>query len=62
MSMARLVITAVIVEGRSQADVARAYGVAESRVSKLVARYRTDGDTGSSTMHHLTEMFGGSFA
>ena len=44
MSKARLVITAVIVEGRSQADVARAYGVSKGWVSKLVARYRTDGD------------------
>ncbi len=46
MSKARLVITAVIVEGRSQADVARAYGVSKGWVSKLVARYRTDGDRG----------------
>jgi transposase InsO family protein len=45
MSKARLVITAVIVEGRSQADVARSYGVSKGWVSKLVARYRTDGDT-----------------
>jgi transposase InsO family protein len=44
MSKARLVITAVIVEGRSQADVARAYGVSKGWVSKLVARYRTDGE------------------
>ena len=33
MSKARLVITAVIVEGRSQADVARAYGVSKGWVS-----------------------------
>ena len=45
MSKARLVITAVIVEGRSQADVARAYGVSKGWVSKLVARYRAEGDT-----------------
>jgi transposase InsO family protein len=44
MSKARLVITAVIVEGRSQADVARSYGVSKGWVSKLVARYRIDGD------------------
>ena len=44
MSKARLVITAVIVEGRSQADVARAYGVSKGWVSKLVARYRVEGD------------------
>ena len=44
MSKARLVITAVMLEGRSQADVARAYGVSKGWVSKLVARYRSDGD------------------
>src|SRR4051812_36780572 len=44
MSKARLVITAVIVEGRSQADVARAYGVSKGWVSKLVGRYRVEGD------------------
>ena len=45
MSKARLVITAVVVEGRSQADVARSYGVSKGWVSKLVARYRAEGDT-----------------
>jgi transposase InsO family protein len=44
MSKARLVITAVVLEGRSQADVARAYGVSKGWVSKLVARYRAEGD------------------
>jgi transposase InsO family protein len=45
MSKARLVITAVVVEGRAQAEVARAYGVSKGWVSKLVARYRAEGDT-----------------
>ncbi|WP_345455507.1 helix-turn-helix domain-containing protein, partial [Actinoallomurus oryzae] len=45
MSKARLVITAVVVEGRSQAEVARAYGVSKGWVSKLVARYRAEGAT-----------------
>jgi len=45
VSKARLVITAVVVEGRSQADVARSYGVSKGWVSKLVARYRAEGDT-----------------
>jgi transposase InsO family protein len=45
MSKARLVITAVVLEGRSQADVARDYGVSTWWVSKLVARYRAEGDT-----------------
>jgi transposase len=44
MSIARLVITAVNVEGRAQADVARAYAVSKGWVSKLVARYRAEGD------------------
>src|SRR4051794_39930976 len=45
MSKARLVITAVVLEGRSQAEVAAAYGVSKGWVSKLVARYRAEGDT-----------------
>lgn len=44
MSRARLVITAVVLEGRSQAEVARAYGLSRSWVSRLVARYRDVGD------------------
>jgi transposase InsO family protein len=44
MSKARLVITAVVVERRSQAEVARAYGVSKGWVSKLVARYRAEGE------------------
>jgi transposase InsO family protein len=43
VSKARLVITAVVVEGRSQIEVARAYGVSKGWVSKLVARYRVEG-------------------
>jgi len=45
VSKARLVITAVVVEGRSQAEVARAYGVSKGWVSKLVTRYRLEGNT-----------------
>ncbi|MDG5487003.1 helix-turn-helix domain-containing protein, partial [Mycolicibacterium gadium] len=45
MSKARLVITAVVVEGRSQSEVAREYGVSQSWISRLVARYRTEGET-----------------
>ena len=44
MSKARLVITAVVVEGRSQAETARAYGVSKGWVSKLMARYRAEGE------------------
>ena len=44
MSKARLVITAVVAEGRSQGDVSRAYGVSQGWVSRLVARYRAEGE------------------
>ena len=44
MSKARLVITAVVVEGRSPREVATAYGVARSWVYELVARYRVEGE------------------
>jgi transposase InsO family protein len=44
MSKARLVITAVVVEGRTQGEVARAYGVSQGWVSRLVARYRAEGE------------------
>ncbi len=45
VSKARLIITAVIIEGRSQASVARDDGVSKGWVSKLIARYRAEGDT-----------------
>ncbi|MBV8861097.1 MAG: IS481 family transposase [Mycobacterium sp.] len=44
MSKARLVITAVVIEGRSQSEVARAYGVSQSWISRLVARYGLEGE------------------
>jgi transposase InsO family protein len=44
MSKARLVITAVVVEKRPVAEVAREYGVARSWVYKLLARYRAEGE------------------
>ncbi|MEH3136150.1 MAG: helix-turn-helix domain-containing protein [Mycolicibacterium neoaurum] len=44
MSKARLVITAVLVEGRSQSQVARDYGVSQSWISRLVRRYTLEGE------------------
>ena len=44
VSKARLVMTAVIVEGRSQSEVARAYGVSQGWISRLVARFRLEGE------------------
>jgi transposase InsO family protein len=44
MSKARLVITAVLVEGRTQSEVAGAYGVSQPWISRLLARYRAEGE------------------
>ena len=45
MSKAHLVITAVVIEGRSQSAVAREYGVSQGWISRLVARYNREGET-----------------
>lgn len=44
MGLARLVIMAVKVEGRSKSEVARDYGVSRRWVQKLVARYDAEGE------------------
>src|ERR687889_1108897 len=44
MSKARLVITAIEVEGRGPAEVVAAYGVSRSWLYELLARYRAEGD------------------
>jgi transposase InsO family protein len=44
MTMARVVITAVVLEGRSKSEVARDYGVSRRWVQALVARYQAEGD------------------
>jgi transposase InsO family protein len=46
MSMARLVVTAVVVEGRSKSEVARSYGVSRRWVITLVQRFLAEGETG----------------
>ena len=43
MSKRRLVITAVL-SGQSQSEVARTYGVSQGWISKLMARYRLEGE------------------
>ena len=45
MSKARLIITAVVLEHRTQAEVAATYGVSKSWVSKLITRYKAEGET-----------------
>jgi transposase InsO family protein len=46
MSLAMLVVTAVLFEGRSKSAVARDYGVSRPWVHELVKRYLADGDAG----------------
>ena len=43
MDVARYLVDAVVLEGRSYRDVARSHGVSKSWVAKLVARYRSGG-------------------
>jgi transposase len=43
MTQAQLVITAVVVEGRSKSEVAREYEVSRRWVQQLVARYQAEG-------------------
>jgi transposase len=43
MSKAQLVITAVVLEGRSKSEVARDYDVSRQWVHQLVTRYNTEG-------------------
>jgi transposase InsO family protein len=44
MSLARVLIMSVVVEGRSKSEVARDYGVSRQWVQTLVRRYRLDGE------------------
>ena len=44
MSKRRAVILSVTVQGLSQAETARLYGLSEATVSRVLARYRTEGD------------------
>jgi len=44
VSRARLIVTAVTVQGLTQAQAARAYGLSESRVSRILTRWRAEGD------------------
>ncbi len=46
MGMPQLVVTAVLVEGRSKSEVAREYGVSRRWVITLVQRYLAEGDPG----------------
>ncbi len=41
--MARYVVDAVLLEGRSPREVARAHGISKSWIYELIARYRAGG-------------------
>ena len=44
MSKAKLVISAITVQGLTQAEAARTYGLSQAWVSRLMARYRDEGE------------------
>ena len=46
MSIARLVVTAVKVEGRSRGEVVRTYGISRRWVHELVKRFEVEGEAG----------------
>ena len=46
MSLARLVVTAVRIEGRTKAEVARDYGVSRRWIHELVRRFDAEGEAG----------------
>jgi len=46
MGMAQLVVTAVLVEGRSKSEVARTYGISRRWVITLVQRFLAEGEPG----------------
>jgi transposase InsO family protein len=46
MGMAQLLVTAVLVEGRTKSEVARRYGVSRRWVIELVQRYLAEGEAG----------------
>lgn len=46
MSLARLVVTAVTLEGRTKSEVARDYGVSRRWVHELVRRFEAEGEAG----------------
>jgi transposase InsO family protein len=46
MGMAELVVTAVVLEGRSKSEVARDYGISRRWVITLIQRYLAEGDAG----------------
>jgi len=43
MGLARYVVDAVVLEGRSAREIARAHGISKSWIYELIARYRTGG-------------------
>ena len=46
MSLGRLVVAAVQVEGRTKSEVARSYGISRRWVHELIRRYEAEGEAG----------------
>lgn len=57
MSKAQLVITAVVLEGRSKSEVARDYDVSRYWVHQLVKRYETEGPAAFEPRSRLSGRF-----
>jgi hypothetical protein len=52
MSLARLVVTAVRIEGRSKAEVSRDYGVSPRWVYELCRRFDVEGESARKLKRH----------
>ncbi|MGI8680662.1 MAG: helix-turn-helix domain-containing protein [Mycobacteriales bacterium] len=52
MSLARLVVAGVLLEGRTRSEVAREYRVSRRRVQKLLARFQAEGEAGLEPRRH----------
>jgi transposase len=56
MSLARLVVTAVRLEGRTKAEVARGFGVSPRWIYELCRRFDRQGDAGLDVPRHVGTM------
>ena len=54
MSKRQQMILSVVLEGRTQADVARSYHLSDATLSRLIARYRHEGDAAFSLPAHAS--------
>jgi len=57
MSLNRLLITSVVIENRTVRDVAAQYGVSQSWLFELLARYKAEGEAAFGTPLQATRVF-----